>query len=165
MEQPNQNQRPAAANQTPDQPLRAVSEKLSIYYSNCAMLATTPVDLSLYFGRLTPVTREGGQQSLVEYYEHQIIMTADQARNLAAALTRTLEMMDEGKQANSQRAQPPTPRQDRARTVRHEPDIELEVPEEDRAYVRRAPAPRKESSSRGPIMMQAGAHPERPQKV
>ena len=164
MEQSNQNQRPAA-NQPPDQTLRAVSEKLSIYYSNCAMLSTTPVDLSLYFGRLTPVNREGGQKALVEYYEHQVIMTVEQARNLATALTRTAEMMEEAKQADAQQSRPPSAEANRARPARHEPDIELEVPEDDLAYVRRGAPHRKENTSRGPIMMQAGAQPGKPQKL
>jgi len=72
-------------------PARMMSNQMGIYYSNCAMIATTPRDISLFFGRFTPVPDNKGGQTLGELYERQIYMTIEQAEDLAKMLTRTLE--------------------------------------------------------------------------
>ncbi len=79
---------------TPDNRLRAVQDQIQSYYSNCAMLATTPLDISIYFGRLIPVNNEKGEQSLAEYYEKQITVTVDQAKKIANALMQTVQVME-----------------------------------------------------------------------
>jgi hypothetical protein len=126
---------------TAEQRLRAVQEQIQSYYSNCAMLATTPLDISLYFGKLVPVTRENGEQSFAEYYERQIIVTIEQARKIANALLQTIQSIDASHQqaapAQQQRmVQPAAPRQTRpeagnklsAALITDEADLELEIP-------------------------------------
>lgn len=72
-------------------PARMMSNQMSIYYTNCAMLATSPRDISLFFGRFVPVPDDKGSQTLGELYERQIYMTVEQAEDLAKMLSRTLE--------------------------------------------------------------------------
>jgi Protein of unknown function (DUF3467) len=72
-------------------PARMMSNQMGIYYSNCAMVATSPRDISLFFGRYTPVPDDKGGQTLGELYERQIYMTIEQAEDLAKMLARTLE--------------------------------------------------------------------------
>ncbi len=71
---------------------RIMSGQLSIYYANCAMLATSPKDVSVFFGRYTPSANDKGEQILAEIYERQVYMTIEQAEELAKALTRTVEV-------------------------------------------------------------------------
>ena len=71
-------------------PSRMMSNQMGIYYSNCAMIATTPKDISLFFGRFVPVAADKGAQALGELYERQIYMTVEQAEDLVKMLTRTL---------------------------------------------------------------------------
>jgi len=70
-----------------------MSRDISIYYANCAMAATSPRDVSLYFGRYVPATDEGGGQRLAELYERQIYMTVEQADDLAKILTQTVQAL------------------------------------------------------------------------
>jgi hypothetical protein len=81
----------ASRPQQPSGPARMMSQQMSIYYSNCAMVATSPRDLSLYFGRYVPGSNEKGEQAMVELYEHQIYMTMGQVEDLVRILTQTLE--------------------------------------------------------------------------
>ena len=73
-------------------PARVMSNQLAIYYSNCAMVATSPRDVSLFFGRLVPTSDEKGGQTLAELYERQIYMTFEQAEDLARMLIQTAQM-------------------------------------------------------------------------
>ncbi len=79
---------------------RVMSPQLSIYYSNSVMVATSPKDVSLYFGRYVPTTTEDGGQSLTEFYERQIYMTYQQAEELMRALMQTMEAL-RARQADS----------------------------------------------------------------
>ncbi|MGB6068021.1 MAG: DUF3467 domain-containing protein [Desulfomonilaceae bacterium] len=79
-------------------PARMMSNQMGIYYSNCAMVATSPRDISLFFGRFVPVSGDKGAQSLGELYERQIYMTVEQAEDLVKMLTRTLEAFRSRKQ-------------------------------------------------------------------
>ncbi len=79
-------QRPAG----PMGPSRVLARDISVYYSNCAMVATTPRDISMFFGRLVPATDDKGGQTLAELYERQIYMTLEQAEDLARMLTQTV---------------------------------------------------------------------------
>ncbi len=80
-------------------PARLVSQQLTIYYANCAMVATTPRDVSVYFGRYTPVSDDKGSQQLAELYERQIYMTIEQAEDLMRILGQTLQALkNAGKQ-------------------------------------------------------------------
>lgn len=72
-------------------PPRMMARQMGMYYSNCAMVATSPRDISLFFGRYVPGSNEKGGQSMVELYEHQIYMTVEQAEDLVRILTQTLE--------------------------------------------------------------------------
>jgi hypothetical protein len=72
---------------------RIMSGQMSIYYTNCAMLATSPKDVSVFFGRYTPTANEKGEQVLAELYERQVYMTFEQAEELAKALTKTVELI------------------------------------------------------------------------
>jgi hypothetical protein len=66
---------------------------MAIYYSNCAMVATTPKDISLIFGRYVPANNQQGEQTMAELYERHIYMTVEQAEELKNTLTRTLEVI------------------------------------------------------------------------
>jgi hypothetical protein len=68
-----------------------MSNQMAIYYSNCAMVATSPRDISLFFGRFAPVSDDKGSQTLGELYERQIYMTVEQAEDLVKMLSRTLD--------------------------------------------------------------------------
>ncbi|MBM4328016.1 MAG: DUF3467 domain-containing protein [Deltaproteobacteria bacterium] len=70
---------------------RVLSPQMVIYYANCAMVATSPRDVSLFFGRLMPTQDEQGGQRLAEMYERQVYMTVEQAEDLARILAQTLE--------------------------------------------------------------------------
>lgn len=72
-------------------PARLLSRQISIYYANCAMIATTPRDLSIFFGRYTPITDDKGGQQLAELYERQIYMTMEQAEDLMRILGQTIQ--------------------------------------------------------------------------
>jgi hypothetical protein len=72
-------------------PARMMSQQMAIYYSNCAMVATSPRDISLFFGRFVPIP-DKGSQGLGELYERQIYMTVEQAEDLARMLTQTVRM-------------------------------------------------------------------------
>ncbi len=72
-------------------PPKAISQQLSIYYANCALIATTHRDISLYFGRIAPMNDHKGVQRLVELYENQIYMTLEQAEDLLAGLAQTVQ--------------------------------------------------------------------------
>lgn len=70
-----------------------MSRQMAIYYSNCAMVATTPKDISLIFGRYVPANNQQGEQTMAELYERHIYMTVEQAEELKNTLTRTLEVI------------------------------------------------------------------------
>jgi hypothetical protein len=77
----------------PGQLPRIMSRQMAIYYSNCAMVATTPKDISLIFGRYVPANNQQGEQTMAELYERHIYMTVEQAEELKNTLTRTLEVI------------------------------------------------------------------------
>ena len=89
-EKANQPARPDAS-QPSTGPARAMANQLSVYYANCAMIATSPRDISLFFGRFVPASDEKGGQKLVELYERQVYMTLEQAEDLAAVLNQTVK--------------------------------------------------------------------------
>jgi hypothetical protein len=72
-------------------PARLMSRQMSVYYTNCAMVATSPRDISLYFGRYVPASDEQGGHQLAELYERQIYMTVEQAEDLAKILNQTIQ--------------------------------------------------------------------------
>ncbi len=84
---------------TANQPIRMVKDNVTVYYSNCAMVSMSPVDMALYFGRYSPMNKESGEQVLAEVYDKQIILTYDQARNLAAGIAQTLHAWDSARAA------------------------------------------------------------------
>lgn len=83
--------------QPKDGPTRAMSRQMAVHYANCAMVATSPRDISLFFGRYVPGTDDKGKQKLVELYETQIYMTVSQAEDLARILNQTVDMFQTGK--------------------------------------------------------------------
>jgi hypothetical protein len=87
-----------AEGQQPTGPARLVSRDLMIYYANCAMVATTPRDLSIYFGRYSPVADQKGAQQLAELYERQIYMTLEQAEDLVRILGQTIQAVKNTRQ-------------------------------------------------------------------
>ncbi len=74
-------------------PSRIMSRQMAIYYSNCAMVATSPKDVAILFGRYVPANDETGAQSMAELYERQIYMTLEQAEELARTLNQTVLLM------------------------------------------------------------------------
>jgi hypothetical protein len=79
--------------QRPGQLPRIMSRQMAIYYSNCAMVATTPKDISLVFGRYAPANNQQAEQTMAELYERHIYMTVEQAEELTKTLTKTLEII------------------------------------------------------------------------
>jgi hypothetical protein len=99
----NETQAPQTETPQPAQatgPARMMSNQMAIYYSNCAMVATSPRDISLFFGRFVPIP-EKGSQGLGDLYERQIYMTVEQAEDLARMLTQTVQMY-RARQASAQ---------------------------------------------------------------
>jgi hypothetical protein len=60
-------QQPTPQPPTHTGPARMMSNQMGIYYSNCAMVAVSPRDISLFFGRFTPVSDNKGNQALGSY--------------------------------------------------------------------------------------------------
>ena len=89
--------------QQPGAPSRMMAKQVNMYYSNCAMVATSPRDISLFFGRYVPGSNEKGEQSMVELYENQIYMTFDQAEDLVRILNQTLDAIKTRRQDASGR--------------------------------------------------------------
>jgi len=54
------------------------------------MIASSPRDIAIFFGRFVPTTDEKGGQKLVELYERQVYMTLEQAEDLATVLNQTV---------------------------------------------------------------------------
>jgi hypothetical protein len=77
--------------QTPPGPTRLMSREMSVYYANCVMVATSPRDISLYFGRFVPTSDDKGNQALSELYERQIYMTLEQTEDLIRILSQTMQ--------------------------------------------------------------------------
>lgn len=92
----------AGQGQTSGNPSRIMSRQMAIYYSNCAMVATSPKDLAILFGRYVPANDDKGQQSMAELYERQVYMTMEQAEELARTLTQTVQMMKQRQQQTEQ---------------------------------------------------------------
>ncbi len=94
----------------PTQPVRIVPENIPMYYSNTVMVATTPVDICLYFGRYSQTKNENQESVPAELYERQVYMTMDQARRLAQMLNQTIQAVDSSKaqQEAKQAARPTT---------------------------------------------------------
>lgn len=91
--------------QNVNQPVRVIKQDASVYYSNCAMVATSPVDVCIYFGRYGRAATGQQESSPAEVYEQQVYMTLQQAKRLAAVLSETVEALEAGKAA----AQDPEP--------------------------------------------------------
>jgi hypothetical protein len=176
MEQDNPQPNQAAA-ATPDNRLRAVQDQIQSYYSNCAMLATTPLDISIYFGRLIPVNNEKGEQGLAEYYEKQITVTVDQAKKIAGALMQTVQVMESRKEQPLQQIQPqptvPAPRpvapaagpRLNSAFITDDAELELEIPMGDFQETRPQAAPTPARLMRPQIPAQAASAPETPSKI
>lgn len=94
---PNQSESEPTGGGRQSAPGRVMSRQMTVQYANCAMVATSPRDISLYFGRYVPGADEKGGQTLVELYETQIYMTVDQAADLAKILNQTVAMIKSGK--------------------------------------------------------------------
>jgi hypothetical protein len=90
-----------AGEQPMERPARAMSRQMAVHYANCAMVATSPRDISLFFGRYVPGTDDKGEQKLVELYETQVYMTVDQAEDLAKILTQTVNMFRTNKKTSA----------------------------------------------------------------
>jgi hypothetical protein len=87
--QPEQQQQPAQQQTLP----KRIALKDEPYYANCAMVQMTPFDLSILFGKVTPVTDGNGQGQLVEVYDKQVYLSHLQARALYDALGRSLNAL------------------------------------------------------------------------
>lgn len=104
-------QRPTQT-QNPNQPMRVVKDDINVYYSNCAMVGTSPVDLCVYFGRFGQTLDKNQQPVMAEIYDNQIYMTVDQAKRLAAVLNQTIQSMESSQpqdQSAAQSRQPSKP--------------------------------------------------------
>jgi len=75
----------------PARPTRVMSQQMGIYYSNCALVALSPRDVSLFFGRYFPMSDGKGPTALGELYERQVYMTIEQAEDLVRMLTESIQ--------------------------------------------------------------------------
>jgi hypothetical protein len=177
MEQTHPQSAQAAAAATPDNRLRAIQEQIQSYYSNCAMLATTPLDISIYFGRLIPVNNEKGEQGLAEFFEKQVIVTVDQAKKIASALMQTVQVMESRREQANQQAQkqpampaaspaPQSPaRKLNAALITDDADLELEIPLGDMQDNRQQAVQPVPSPMRAQIPAQAASAHQVPGKI
>ncbi|MBI5572517.1 MAG: DUF3467 domain-containing protein [Desulfomonile tiedjei] len=165
MEQKNSQQSQEASNPNMAAPMRVIQDKIPMYYSNCAMLATTPVDISIYFGRLLPVN-QGGAQGLAEYFEQQVVVTVEQAKKLAQALAQTVQLMEARQQMPIQpalaehQAKPSTAVSNAVGTAgaplpKDDMDLEIEIPIEDLQEAQKRPAVRSSRSQQPAAPAQA----------
>jgi hypothetical protein len=90
-DQQDANQSQGPQEESPGGLTRIMSRQMAIYYSNCALVATTPKDISLIFGRYVPANNQQGEQTMAELYERHIYMTFEQAEELSRTLARTVE--------------------------------------------------------------------------
>lgn len=88
-EQSQQANRPEGAAQAPQ---RILTEFVDTYYAGCAMVASSPVDISLYFGRYSLKDLDTGRPVLVQVFEKQLYMTVDEAERLGQAILRTVQV-------------------------------------------------------------------------
>ena len=85
--------------------VRLMSKDLNVYYSNCAMIAVSPQEISLFYGRYVPTSDDKGSRALAELYERQIYMTFEQAEQIVKLISQTLEARKANKNAALQQAQ------------------------------------------------------------
>ena len=67
-------------------PERTVSAPVETYYSGCALVMSSPAEISLYFGRYILKGLDDGRPGLSQIYEKQVYMTVDEAEKLAEAI-------------------------------------------------------------------------------
>jgi hypothetical protein len=79
------------------QPPRIVKDTVGRHYANCAMIMTSPADLSVYFGRYQPMSGPGGEHALAEVYDVEVTMNFEQAWKLCSALVQTLRALSAGR--------------------------------------------------------------------
>jgi hypothetical protein len=70
----------------------ASREGMESYYSNCAVVASSPREISVLFGRYVTPPPGSGSAELNPVYERQIYMTVEQAEDLAKALVETVRL-------------------------------------------------------------------------
>ncbi|MCX5862651.1 MAG: hypothetical protein WCG29_04020 [Desulfomonile sp.] len=92
---------------------RVVSDHIEPYYSGCAMVVSSPVEISLYFGRYVLKGLDRGAPSLAQVYEKQVYMTAEEAEKLAQAILQTARMFKSKRAELQTGAQDSSGRQDR----------------------------------------------------
>ncbi len=73
-------------------PERTVSAPVETYYSGCALVMSSPAEISLYFGRYILKGLDDGRLGLSQIYEKQVYMTVDEAEKLAEAILKTVQM-------------------------------------------------------------------------
>jgi hypothetical protein len=71
------------------------------YYSNVAMVLSSPVDVSIVFGRYVSAFSPSEGQKTFPVYEKQILMTLDQAEHLVETLARAVEDLKKRKAAEA----------------------------------------------------------------
>jgi hypothetical protein len=73
------------------------------YYSNCAVVATSPRDVSILFGRYLTPAPNAPSTELMPFYEKQIYMTVEQAADLAEALMESVRNFRGGSEGRKNR--------------------------------------------------------------
>jgi hypothetical protein len=76
-------------------------EGMDNYYSNCAVVASSPREISVLFGRYVTPPPGAGPADLTPVYEKQIYMTVEQAEDLAKALIETVKAFNAQKAEGS----------------------------------------------------------------
>ncbi|MDQ1237939.1 MAG: hypothetical protein QG577_123 [Thermodesulfobacteriota bacterium] len=65
--------------------------RIDAYYSSVAIVATSPREISVIFGRYVPTFGQAGEQGAVPVYERQILMTVEQVEDLVRTLNQAVQ--------------------------------------------------------------------------
>jgi hypothetical protein len=89
--------------QGPEPVTAAVPMRLDSYYSSIALLAISPREISVIFGRYVPRFMETGKRGAVPVFEREILMTVEQAEDLLRALGQAVEDFKKKKEEHQRR--------------------------------------------------------------
>jgi len=65
--------------------------RIDSYYSSVAIVATSPREISVIFGRYVPTFGQGGEQGATPVFERQILMTVEQVEDLVRTLNQAVQ--------------------------------------------------------------------------
>lgn len=72
-------------------PMQGAGPRIDSYYSSLAIVATSPREISVIFGRYLPMLGPTGEQGIAPVFEKQILMTVEQVEDLVKILGKAAE--------------------------------------------------------------------------